>query len=204
VKIDEVLNEQLGERGFFILGEAASTLDIKNIVEKDSRLITIISILLVGIVIMITFRSILIPILLVFVIEAAIWINMSVPYILGEPIVFIGYLIVSSILLGSTIDYAILLTSNYTTCRQAMSKFDAIRKAITSSAKAILMSSLIITFAGFSMSFISTMPAINVFGTAIGRGGASALVTVMLLLPQLLILFDKPIQKLTLKSRFKN
>lgn len=204
VKIKDALNEQLGEDGFHILGEAASALDIKNIVEKDSGLIRIISISLVALIIMFSFRSILIPILLVFVIEAAIWVNMSFPYILGEPLVFVGYLIVSSILLGSTIDYAILLTSNYTTCRRTMSKFDAIRKAITLSAKAILMSSMIITFAGFSISFISTMPAINVFGSAIGRGGACALVTVMLLLPQLLILFDKPIQKLTIKSKFKN
>jgi len=201
-EIKDKLNEQLGEGNYYIFGDAASALDIKNIVEKDFRLIMLISILLVGAVILLTFRSLLIPILLVFSIEAAVWFNMSVPYLIGEPMIFIGYLIVSSILLGATIDYAILLTSNYTVCRQTMRKFDAIRQSISMSAKAVLMSSLILTFAGFSISLISTMPAISVFGAAVGRGGITALLAVMVLLPQLLILFDKPIQKLTLKSGF--
>ena len=199
-EIERKLDEQLDN--YYVLGDAASALDIKNIVEKDFRLIMLISILLVAAVIMITFRSILIPILLVFVIEAAIWVNMSIPYLLGESIIFIGYLIVSSILLGATIDYAILLTSNYMTSRKTMNKFDAIKQAISMSSKAVLMSSLILTFSGFSVNFISTMPSISVFGSAVGRGGLSALLAVMVLLPQLLILLDKPIQKLTYKCGF--
>ena len=132
---------------------------------------------------------------------------MAVPYITGliqgeaQPIVFIGYMLISSILLGATIDYAILLTDRYMEHRKEMGKYDAIRQALADSSRTLITSAGILTGAGAAVQFVSTLPATKVIGAAIMRGGILAFLFVIILLPQLLILLDKVIRVTTLGGK---
>lgn len=198
--VEAVLARYVDSDAYYLLGETPSALDTEKTVDYDYDVITIISLALVGVILIINFKSALLPILLLFVIQGSVYINMAVPYLLNTPIVFIGYLIVSAILLGATIDYAILFTSNYLEARKVSDKFEAVKHALKTSSKAIITSAGILTIAGFTIGLISTMPTIVVFGEAVGRGGLSALILVLFFLPQLLMIFDKPIKYTTYKA----
>lgn len=183
-----------GGKAYFMLGESESTLEIRDLVRSDYDIITYISIALVALIILISTRSILIPIILIGVIQGSIYINMVFPYLFDQPMIFVGYLLVSSILLGATIDYAILLSDRYVEHRATMNKFDAMRHAVSNSSRSLITSAGILTFAGFALGIVSGMPATSLFGMTIGRGGLCAFVLVLVLLPQLLILLDTPIR----------
>ncbi len=183
---------------YYLLGGSSSAIEIKDIVTVDYTVITWVSIVLVMIILFITFRSAILPLLLVFVIQGSVWISMSISVLTGDTLVFIGYMIVSAVMLGATIDYGILLTSNYLEARKNEGKNDAMKKAVAKSSRAILTSSIILCCAGAVIAIMSTMPAIVVFGELIARTAATSLVLVFILLPCLLTLFDKWIAKTTL------
>ena len=183
---------------YYLLGGSSSAIEIKDIVTVDYTVITWVSIVLVMIILFITFRSAILPLLLVFVIQGSVWISMSISVLTGDTLVFIGYMIVSAVMLGATIDYGILLTSNYLEARKNEGKNDAMKKAVAKSSRAILTSSIILCCAGVVIAIMSTMPAIVVFGELIARTAATSLVLVFILLPCLLTLFDKWIAKTTL------
>ena len=137
-----------------------------------------------------------IPVLLVFSIETAIWINLSFPYFTGQSLSFIGYLIISTVQLGATVDYAILLTNAYLRNREDLPKKDAIKAAIGSNLAAILISAIILATAGFTLAFTSANPIIMNLILARPRnlavschGGRCAAGPVLL--------FDKVVQKTT-------
>jgi predicted RND superfamily exporter protein len=140
----------------------------------------------------------------VFSIETAIWINLSIPYFMGQPLSFIGYLIISTVQLGATVDYAILFTNAYLNNRKTLSKKDAMRAAIGDNFIAILTSAVILATAGFALAFTSSNPIIGELGTLLGRGTLFSLAMVSCVLPALLILFDRVNQKTTLKSQSLN
>lgn len=190
-------------KDYYYIGEVSATTEIREIVMSDYNVITYISIALVGIVLLFTFKSIIIPILLLLVIQFSIYVNMSIPYFMGDPLVFIGYLLLSAILLGATIDYAILLTSHYMENRGTMTRFDAARHAMAQSSRALITSAGILTFTGLVLGIFSSMPATALFGMALFRGGIISFLLVMFLLPQLLILLDKPIRYTTWKGKQK-
>ena len=96
-----------------MLGNTAAAEDLENSTRDDFNRISWYSILAVALIVALSFRSVLIPVILVAVIEGAVWINMAIPALTQTPVVFLGYMIISNVLLGSTIDYAILFTSNY-------------------------------------------------------------------------------------------
>ena len=207
-KLIDSINEIIGDKvidtsSVYVLGNSPATIEIKNLVEKDYSTITFISMILVAGVLLLSFRSVSIPIILVAVIEGSIWINLSVSALLGQPLVFLGYLIVSSILLGATIDYAILLTTNYMEARKTEGRFKAAEIAVTKSLKAIVISAGIFCCAGFTIGLVSTMPTIQDFGYMIGRGGISAFILVTVFLPQLLIIADKVIMATTLHAKIE-
>lgn len=188
-------------RGATILGQSSATLEIKEIVDNDYNIITYVSIGLVALILIVTFKSAIIPVILIVVIQGSIYINMVVPYILGQEIVFIGYMLVSSILLGATIDYAILLTTRYMERRKTMNKYDAIQHALADSARTLITSAGILASAGAAIMFVSSLPATQVIGGAVFRGGICAFLMVMIPLPQLLVLLDKAIMVTTWKGR---
>lgn len=187
---------------YYLTGQSAALLDMKNMVEIDTRIVNLIAIFGIFMVILITFRSITIPIFLVFTIETAIWINLSFAYFGNNSLSFIGYLIISTVQLGATVDYAILLTNHYLTERKEMLKNKAMLKALTENVAAILVSASILSASGFILAATSSNPIIAELGLLLGRGTVLSFVMVVCVLPALLLIFDKVIQKTTLKCGF--
>ncbi|NLD86790.1 MAG: MMPL family transporter [Clostridiales bacterium] len=186
---------------YYLAGAISSTNDIKTTVESDYKVVQFISIGAVFLIILVTFRALLLPVLLVLVIQISTWINMGIPYFAGSQLSFIGYLIISAIQLGATIDYAILMSDRYLEFRETMDKSDAAAKALSTSGVSIITSALILTLAGYSYGIVSTLPAISEMGLLLGRGAALSGGMVLLVLPQLLVLFDKPIRMTILRKR---
>lgn len=187
---------------YYLAGQSATLYDMQQVVSTDTGRINLVAIIGIFLVLLITFRSLTIPLLLLFSIETAIWINLSIPYFTGQPISFIGYLILGTVQLGATVDYAILLTNSYLRNRKTLPKKDAMRATIGGDLVAILISAIILATAGFTMAFTSTNPIIGELGTLLGRGTLLSLTMVAGVLPALLILLDKVIQKTTLNNNF--
>ncbi|MEG2571070.1 MAG: MMPL family transporter, partial [Clostridia bacterium] len=197
--IKAVLNKYYPDK-WYAAGNIMSTQDIKNTVEDDSVKVAIVSILAVALIVLMTFKSLSIPVLLVLVIEASVWINMSFPYFGGTSLIFIGYLVVSSIQLGATIDYGILISSRYLENRISHDKYESVALAIEKSGGSVMVSALILAVAGFTLGFVSNMAAVADIGILLGRGAALSGIMVLVVLPALIIVFDKVIGKTTLKG----
>ncbi len=173
-----------------IAGLTVTLSNIRDIAWKDNLVVTLMALVTVAIVVYATFRKLIIPALLLFCIESAVFINMAVPYFMDNSLVFVGKLIVSSLMLGATIDYAILLTSRYIENRAAMPKKEASVKSVADSAGSILTSALVLTISGFLIQATSKVQNVSSMGELIGRGAVISAVVVLLVLPALLNLFD--------------
>ncbi|MDO4268732.1 MAG: efflux RND transporter permease subunit [Eubacteriales bacterium] len=190
---DEIrdLMKQYYPENSYVVGETPSTQDIKATITEDNARVNILSLLGVFLVVMGSFRSVLIPVVVMIPIEVAIFLNMAIPYIQGVDMVYMGYIIVSSIQLGATVDYSILLTNNYIAKRRTLPKREACVEAIARSCPSIFTSGAIITLAGYIVHLISTTAAIGDLGHLIGRGGLLSMIFVLTLLPSLLVLSDR-------------
>ncbi|WP_101911349.1 efflux RND transporter permease subunit [Marasmitruncus massiliensis] len=194
-KIREIVNQYYPQDTHF-LGMTSATQDMKNTITADYGIVNWLSILGVALVIMITFRSVTMPLAVIIPIEVAIFINMALPYLVGEKMVFLGYLMVSSMQLGATVDYSILLTNNYLGIRAAEpDKKKAAVQAITKSALSILTSGTVLTVVGYGLYFISSVGAISNLGRLLGRGALLSTFFVLSFLPTLLTLLDNIIFK---------
>ena len=178
-------------QGSYLVGETPSTQDIKSTITDDYNRVNNLSMLGVFLVVMFSFRSFIIPVIVMIPIEIAIFLNMAIPYLEGDTMVFMGYIIVSSIQLGATVDYSILLTNNYVSCRKSMGKKDACISAIKLSCPSVFTSGTIIILAGYIIHFISTTAAIGDLGHLIGRGALFSVFLVLTVLPALLVLCDR-------------
>ncbi|MDR2504962.1 MAG: MMPL family transporter [Oscillospiraceae bacterium] len=185
----------------YLVGTDANLFDIMNVIESDAKLINMIAILAIIFVLLLAFRSVSLPLLLVFTIEAAIWINMAVPYFTASPLNYIGYLVVSTVQLGATVDYAILLTDHYRRNRRSHDRVESIRRAVGSSKYSILISSAILATAGLSLFFASQNSIVVEMGMLLARGTVLSALMVVLALPALLTVFDKVIEKTSLKNK---
>lgn len=185
-----------------LVGGMVTSYDMSLIVNDDSLRVLIASVVAIGLVLLIMFRSLSIPLILLFTIELSIWINLAIPYFTGESIQYIGYLIISAIMLGATVDYTIILSRAYLEKRRSMPKRPALVKAISHSAITILTSATILTLCGMFIGIISSNGVIAGLGTLIGRGAFIAALNTFLLLPMLFIVFDKVIEKTTIGARF--
>jgi predicted RND superfamily exporter protein len=185
----------------YLTGSSATLYDMKSIVSIDTTRINLIAIIGIFFVLLVTFRSISLPFILVFCIESAIWINLSIPYFADTHINFIGYLIISTVQLGATVDYAILFTNSYLNNRKTLESKESMRQTISSNLVAIFTSAIILASAGFALAFTSNNPIISELGILLGRGTLLSLAMVAFVLPALLVLFDKLIQKTTVKSK---
>ena len=174
----------------YVVGETPSTQDIKSTITDDNARVNVLTLLGVFFVVAFSFKSLLIPIVVMIPIEVAIFINMAIPYVQGVDMIYMGYIIVSSIQMGATVDYSILLTNNYIAKRATLPKKEACIEAVTRSCSSIFTSGGIITLAGYIVYMISTTAAIGDLGHLIGRGGFLSLVLVLTLLPALLVLTD--------------
>lgn len=190
-------------KDFHLLGESVVMEELARIIEKDNNLVNLLAILTVALVIMFNFKSISIPLLLVLTIETSIWINLSIPYFTGTKLSFIGYLIISSIQLGATVDYAILYTDNYMYNRKKMDKKEALIKAGAKVYGSIIPPALILMTAGIVLSIISSISLVSELGTVLARGALLSLILVMFLLPVLLYLSDGLVEKTSLATNFR-
>lgn len=179
----------------YVIGMTPTTIDIRDILTDDYNRVSIISLAGVALVVMLTFHSVMVPILVIIPIEVAIYFNMTIPYIIGDSMVYIGYIIVSCLQLGATIDYSILMTNNYMEFRETMESREAAVTAIAKSAISILTSGGILTVVGYLLYFTSSIQAISQVGRLVGRGALLSMILVLSLLPALLAAFDKPIRR---------
>ncbi len=187
---------------YYMTGTSATLMDMRNVVSSDTALVNLIAIIGIFIVLLITFRSLLIPFILIFTIETAIWINLSFPYFGDTTISFIGYLILSTVQLGATVDYAILVTNTYLEKRRSAPPKEAMRQTLEGHLVSVVISAVILATAGFILALTSTNPIIKELGTLLGRGTLLSLSMVSLVLPALLVLLDRPIQKTTHQHGF--
>lgn len=199
----EALAEEYYPDQWLMAGNTTSVNDIKETVVSDSVVVAIFSIVAVALIIMVTFRSLSIPVVLVFVIQSSIWINMSIPYFTDFSPAFIGYLITSSLQLGATIDYAILIGNRYMEFRQSHPPQKAALEAMDTAGGSVMTSALILTVAGFGEGLLSQISSISQIGVLIGRGAALSGLMVIFVLPPLLVICDKAIMKTTRKPRCK-
>ena len=185
-----------------IAGDLASTEDLKTTITQDNTRVNLLAILFVFIILVINFRSVSIPVILILIIETSIWINLAIPYFKGITLFYIGYLIINSVQLGATIDYAILFTSRYLEERKTKEKYESARNSIQLCVLSLFTSAIILTIAGTALGTISTNQVLSQLGTLVGRGAAISFFLVLIVLPALLMIFDKVIEKTTAKTHF--
>lgn len=194
LEIKDIIDDLEFEESYMI-GSSPAAISLKDVIETDYLYVTFIALGLIMIVIFFTFKNWILPIILPAVIMTSVFLAMSVPYFLGNTLAFLGYLIVSTILLGATIDYAILFTKRYIELRETMDVHLSIEHAIEDSAPSITTSALIFGIAGLSLGFISSVLAIQQIGLSIALGALFGLISVLVLLPQLILIFDKLITR---------
>lgn len=180
---------------WYLAGEGVSTYDLMDTVTADMVKVNLVAIGAVFVVLLFTMKSVILPVILVLSIETAIWINLSIPYFSDQTIFYIAYLIISSIQLGATVDYAILFTDRYKEMRQSISKKEAVIQTISAVSVSILTSASVMTAVGFLLGAFSTHGLLSQLGYFLGKGTLCSLVIVMFVLPGLLYLFDKLIVK---------
>lgn len=186
----------------WLCGQSANLYDMRDVVTADSTLVNWIAIGFIYLTLLVTFKSATLPFILLFVIEAAIWINLSVPYFADQPLVYIGYLVINTVQLGATIDYAILMTNGYTANRRTMGKREAVVATLNTNFESVLTSGVILTAAGLCLGFVSSLQVVAELGILLARGTVLSMAMVVLALPALLMLFDPLTARLTWKAGF--
>lgn len=187
---------------YHLTGESVVLLDMKTSITADSLVVNGLAIAAVGLVLLISFKSLLIPFLLVLTIEGAIWLNLAVPYLSGRYMVYIGFLIISTVQLGATVDYAILFTQHYVDNRGRIGKHEAVAATVSQTFGTLLTPALILACAGLVLNLVSSLEVVSQLGAVLGRGALISFIMVNLFLPGLLILFDRAIEKTTWKTHF--
>lgn len=185
----------------YLAGQSATLYDMKNVVSYDTGVVNLCAVIGIFLVLLITYKSLSIPLFLLFTIETAIWINLSFSYFSGDSFSFVGYLVISTVQLGSTVDYAILLADRYLGSRKEMPKRAAMEKAVSENIVAVITSAVILSMAGFTLAITSTNGIISELGILLGRGTLLSFAMVVFVMPTLLVLFDGVIQKTTLRKR---
>ncbi|WP_297213147.1 efflux RND transporter permease subunit [uncultured Flavonifractor sp.] len=179
----------------FLVGDSTSDYDLSTSFERDNILISVLSVVFVILVLLFTFQSVGLPILLICVIQGSIWINFSFPTLFDQPIFFMGYLVVTSIQMGANIDYAIVISSRYSEMKELMPPKQAIIKALDLAFPTVLTSGTILTSAAYLIGKLSSEPAIVGIGENLSRGTLISMILVMFILPQILLLGDKIVEK---------
>ncbi|MDR2493036.1 MAG: MMPL family transporter [Coriobacteriales bacterium] len=186
----------------YVASQNTSVYDLKLTITADNALISWLAIVAICLVILFVFRSLSLPIILVLTIEAAIWINLSIPYFAGEQLQYIGYLVVSTVQLGATVDYAILYTERYLPQRRKHPPLVAARKAHAATFQSIVVSGSILSLAGCALWVVSSSPIVSTLGLLLLRGTLLSMTLVCCFLPCALLLLDRIIGISTLRSNF--
>lgn len=186
------------DSGAYIVGNSTSAYDLATSFSRDNIIISILSALFVVVVLLFTFKSAGLSILLIAVIQGSIWINFSFPFIMGQQLFFLGYLVVSSIQMGANIDYAIVISSRFSELKKEMNTKDAVIETINQAFPTIITSGSILAAAGILIWRISTNGIIASVGECLGRGTIMSILLVFGVLPQLLLIGNTIVEKTAL------
>ncbi len=194
-RIRAMAQEYYSQR-IYLVGDPTCDYDLSSSFSHDNTLISVLTAFLVGMVLLFTFQSAGLPFVLLLTIQGSIWINFSIPYLMDSPTFFLGYLIVSSIQMGATIDYAIVITNRYLSLRtECGTRREAIIQSLNEAFPTIVTSGVIMAVCGFVVGFITSNGVISQLGLALCRGTATSIILVMSVLPILLFHFDPFIEK---------
>ncbi len=181
----------------YVVGDCTSQRDLRDSFQRDNIVVSVVSILFVLVILLFTFKSAGLPVLLVAVIEGAIFINFGIPTVTHDKLFFMGYLIVSSIQMGANIDYAIVISSRYTECRKMQDRKSSIIEALNFSFPTIITSGSMMILAGVFIGQMTSDACIAGIGQCLGRGTMISVILVMFVLPQILLIGDGLIAKTT-------
>ena len=184
------------DKGGMLIGEGPLTADLIDITDTDFKTVSVVSIGIIFVIILILFKSISLPIILVGVIEFAIFVNMGIPYYTGTKLPFVASIVIGTIQLGSTVDYAILMTTRYKRERNhGAEKYDAITTAHRASAQSIMVSALSFFAATIGVGLYSNIDMISSLCILMARGAIISMIVVIFVLPSMFMVFDKVIVK---------
>lgn len=202
-QIDQVLAiVKKYDESAMLVGEAPATEDLIEITNHDFNVVTAVSIIFVFIIIALVFKSFSLPILLTAVIECAICINLAIPHYTGQSLPFIAPIVISTIQLGSTVDYAILLTTRYRDERiSGVGKYDSIRIALSTSMQSVIVSAASFFAATFGVALYSNIDIVSSMCMLMARGALISMAAVIFVLPCLMMVFDRPVCATTAKMR---
>ena len=188
---------------FYMTGESVACYDMASYFNRDNLVVCLCSAIFVFLIILFTFKNLLLPIVLLLAIQGGIWINFAFPFLTGTPIAFIGYLIITAIQMGATIDYAIVLTNRYReTRRDYLDRYEAMANAENAVFPTVITSGLVLTGTGFALSFLAS-GTVAAMGSLLGVGALTSLVIVVFILPSLLLITEKAVDKCEFKNLFK-
>ena len=193
--IQAVAERYYPDGSVYVVGNSSSAYDFQKSFQTDNRVVSIVSILIVLAVLLFTFKSAGMPLLLILVIQGSIWINFSFPTLTQKPLFYMSYLVVSSIQMGANIDYAIVIASRYEELKHEISKKEAIIETLNFAFPTIITSGLILAISGFLIGRMTSEPTIVGIGESLGRGTVISIFLVMFILPQILILGGVVIDK---------
>lgn len=193
--IRAIVNRYYPGETTYLVGVTPSTQDIKSIIVPDYNRVNIVSLLGVALVVALTYKALILPLVVLIPIECAIFINTALPYIYGQRTMYLGFIIVGCIQLGATVDYSILMTGNYLDARTQGDKKEAAIRAISMSAESVMTSGMIVMTVAYGLYFMTSVEAISSLGRLIGRGAFISVILVLFFLPMCLMIFDRFIVK---------
>ncbi len=200
----ETLRRTIGRyypEDFYVVGNSTSSRDLSDSFVSDNLRISILSALFVILVLLFTFQSAALPVLLIAVIQGSIWINFSFPALMGQPLYFLGYLIVNAIQMGANIDYAIVISSHYQEKRTSLPAKQAIVQALNEAFPTVLTSGGIMIASGLLIGNLSAQPVVSTMGICLGRGTIISILLVLCVLPAILVLGDAVIERTSFRLK---
>lgn len=202
-RLHQIVGEYYPQDSFYLVGNSTSDYDLASSFVRDNMVINVLTIVFVILVLLFTFMSVGLPILLILVIQGSIWINFSFPTLQESPIYFLSYLIVSSIQMGANIDYAIVISNRYQELKAKIpDRREAMIETLNLSFPTVFTSGTIMASAGTFISKMTTNPAIYCVGLCIGRGTIISMILVMGVLPEILLLGDTIIEKTAFNIKY--
>ena len=194
-KILDIAQKYYPDQKVYLAGDSTNEYDFEKSFAIDNKVVSIVSILVVMVVLLFTFKSAGMPVLLILVIQGCIWINFSVPAVTGKYLFYLSYLIVSSIQMGANIDYAIVIASRYQELKAKMTQRSAIVETLNFAFPTIITSGAIMSICGFLIGSMTSEPVIAGIGESLGRGTVISIIMVMFALPQILLIGSRVIDK---------
>ena len=186
---------------YYVVGNSTSSRDLSASFITDNLMISILSAFFVIVVLLFTFQSAGLPVLLIIVIQGSIWINFSFPTLTGEPLYFLGYLIVNAIMMGANIDYAIVISSHYQELKAHMPHKEAIVHALNAAFPTVFTSGTIMASTGLLIGNLSAQPVVSTMGSCLGRGTIISIILVLFVLPAFLVLGDSIIERTSFRLK---